>query len=452
MSRRAFSMVEVIIASAILVSVMAAVMEVTVSARSFEASAAAQDDLSADAERCLRSLGEDLTLSGWHIPDKTTSAGLETALEVSGVDSGRLSSDPGTDRTRRYFPYVIGSGNGLTPAGTTISRANPTFFPYAAQHASVVIDTTAVAAELNTNVAPAADVTSLGTNAAAAAAWYGSFTGPSQSLLFLRVFTFDGVSEFDETLPVATRQQMYNQYLQSPGPSLRFGEKDDSDLDDWKTTGHQSTLNILYASSIYETSPGNWSLRSGVDDTEAYGVSLESGFIVTGSDGALRIQPQWESLGLPTHTAPATEDEWREYIYTVVRSPFDSRLGRLVRAHKETLATPLPTVGVEPGQTISTTTLVAGNDALVVDRVLSDNVVRITFDTYRTDRMFNADDGRLDVNQVRVRIYLARPDQIKRTVLTKVAAATFTMRAKNTETQRTDDLTLLGPDRPGFPR
>ena len=135
----------------------------------------------------------------------------------------------------------------------------------------------------------------------------------------------------------------------------------------------------------------------------------------------------------------------------MVRAPNDQFLSRLVRAHKERLPSGGLPVGVEVAQQLTGATT-TDDEVLVVDRVLSDNVVRITFDTYRTDLLLTSDAGRLDVNQVRVRIYLARLDRIQNTVLTKVVSTTLTMRAKNTETQRADDLVLLGPNRPGFPR
>ncbi|HAT10615.1 MAG TPA: hypothetical protein DCS97_08495 [Planctomycetes bacterium] len=451
MNRRAMSLVEVTIAAGILISVMAAILQVTVAARSYEATSSAQDEIAADAASCLRFIGEDLARSGWHIPDGTTSLALESALDTSGTEIGKLSSAPATDRTRRYFPYVIGSGNGLTPSGATVTRANSVFFPHAQLATAVTLVSTAFPASLVAARAPVADITSL-TGATAAATYYASYTGPSQALIFLRVFTYDGRTELSDTLSASQRRQLYNGYLESRGPVLDFGADDDSDLPLWNSTGNHATLGISYASQIYDAGAGNWSLRPGASDTVAYGVPLESGYVVTGSDGALRILPQWESLDPPDHERPADENDWREYLYTVVRSPYQGRFGRLVRAHKVLLAAPLPPVGVEVGQIISSGSLGVGDEAMVIDRILSDNVSRITFDTYRTDRLFSTDEGRLDINQVRVRLYLTRPDQLQQTVLTRVATATFTMRVKGTETQRNDDLLLLGTTRPGFPR
>lgn len=459
MQRRGFSLPEVIIASAILLSVMAAILQSLVSAKSYEATAAALDDLAADSERSLRAIAEDLTLSGWHIPDGTTSTPPspdvpETALETSGSDAGRLSGDLGIDRTRRYFPYVAGSGSGTSVGGDTVTRTNATHFPHAALHADVVLDPTVHPAPLATQLAalraPTADIDGI-SGATTAATWYRSFTQPSQSLIFLRVFTYDGINEFDLSLPEATRRSLYGAYLGSRGPVLQFGSSNDSDLATWKGAGNHAALQVRYASAVYEASPGEWTLRDGIDGAKAYGVSLESGFVVTANDGTLRLQPQWETIDPPTYQKPTSEDEWREYIYTVVRPAYSTSLGRLVRASKIVLGTPAPPVGVELGQRIS-----AGGgadaEAFVIDRILSDNVVRITFDTYRTDRMSATDQGRLGVNQISVRIYLAREDRVQHTILTKVAAATFTMQAKSTEAQRLEDLALLGPNRPGFPR
>jgi hypothetical protein len=126
---------------------------------------------------------------------------------------------------------------------------------------------------------------------------------------------------------------------------------------------------------------------------------------------------------------------YREYMYAVVPSPTALGLGRLVRAYRRPNATGIP-LGVEPGQRITEVATDAGSMlseqvAMVVDRVLSDDVVRIVFDTYRTVDAGAGTVTTLGVNQVRLRLFLAKrqttvPDPIVR----KVVTTTFAMRAR----------------------
>ena len=62
------------------------------------------------------------------------------------------------------------------------------------------------------------------------------------------------------------------------------------------------------------------------------------------------------------------------------------------------------------------------------------------------------DDGNLDINQVRVRVFLARPDQVQHLAMKRLLTFTVTMRAKSAEQQRIDDSILLGTERPGLTR
>ena len=80
----------------------------------------------------------------------------------------------------------------------------------------------------------------------------------------------------------------------------------------------------------------------------------------------------------------------------------------------------------------ATGTFATEHVAMVVDRVLSDDVVRIVFDTYRTVDAGSATVNALGINQIRVRLYLARrqltnPD----TVLSRMAEATLAMRCRS---------------------
>jgi prepilin-type N-terminal cleavage/methylation domain-containing protein len=454
MRHHGYTLTEILIATTILVLVMGLALETTIASRRYEASAAAQDDLAEDAQRILRTIGEDITLSGWHIPDGTTSTGTpaESQLETTAPDSGRLTSDPALDRERRYFPYVIASGTGTAPGGATAPRGNPTWFPYATVDASLQPDTAGYLAAGGMQPAPPHDIiAALGGTAAAlpsVIAWYQDPTLPSQSLILLRAFTFYGNDE----LPAgSTATAAYESYLAAPGlPTLSFGANDDSDLTTWRSAGNGNALRVMPASPMVDTGTGGWAVRTGVDEDVAFGVPLNTGFAMFTSDGSLRLLPHWETIDTPIYQRPLDEDEYREYLYTVIRSPVGGSYGRLVRAVKARVASPPQPVGSGPGNAISQ---VGGTHCMVIDRVLSDHVLRAVFDTWRTDRLTTGDEGRLDINQVRLRLFLARPDLGRSgTPLVRQVSTVFTMRAKNTEAQRTDDSLLLGNTRIGFPR
>ena len=98
--------------------------------------------------------------------------------------------------------------------------------------------------------------------------------------------------------------------------------------------------------------------------------------------------------------APA---QLREYMYAVVPSPFSGFGGRLVRAFSVDFSNyPDRGEGGRPGQWIAR----RDNVGFVVDKVLSDDVTRIVFDTYRTDPRSDKQ-GRVGLNEVRVRLYMA---------------------------------------------
>ncbi len=474
-SRSAFSLPEIMIASTILVVVFGMVVTVLVSTNQHEASSATQDDVAESAEKIRRMITADLSLSGWHVPDGTTSdpdgdAGPllgYSALETAGADAGRLTRVLAADRQRRYYPYVIGTGTGQGPLGAIESRENPTFFAHAQIAPALRVDTLRLGAAMSATMAPGADIDALGATAAAVRSFFASYTAPSQSLIYLRAFTYDGqnVLVADPIAgPTAQERQNYERYLalgasdRGDLPQDRFTRPDNSDLALWTSPGNHAAIGVLFPSPVAENATsGAWTVRSGIAvsatgaQLEAYGRPFEAGYLVTGSDGTVRIQPQWETVDMPTHRRPLDEEVWRERMLTVVRSPRGGFHGRLVRASKLLRTTPARPTGSGLGQSI-TDPAVPGQWEFVVDRVISDSVARVVFDTYRTERFASTDQPRLDINHVRVRVYLTRPDFAVRSTQQRVLSFIVTMRAKNTEAQRADDALVLGTESPGFPR
>ena len=74
----------------------------------------------------------------------------------------------------------------------------------------------------------------------------------------------------------------------------------------------------------------------------------------------------------------------------------------------------------------------SGADGMVVDEVLSDNVVRVLFDTYRTVDPGATEVTSLDINHVKVRIYMARPSiQEPGVIIRRMFETVISMRSMN---------------------
>ena len=150
------------------------------------------------------------------------------------------------------------------------------------------------------------------------------------------------------------------------------------------------------------------------------------------ASGTISVALQWEENGNPSFQAQNDAD-LRMFTYAVVPTPNGTGIGRLVRAFVRT-QTSAPVMGTEPGQAIA----YASNMAVIVDSVLSNNVTRVVFDTARHD-------AALEVNQVRMRVYLAK--QVIGTqdlIVSSLVETTFAMRAKNNNADQGLDTANIG--------
>jgi hypothetical protein len=88
-----------------------------------------------------------------------------------------------------------------------------------------------------------------------------------------------------------------------------------------------------------------------------------------------------------------------------------------------------------------------------IDRVLSDNVTRILFDTYRTVDRDAAEVTTLAANQVRVRIYMARRQATNpNLIISRVFETIIGMRARSSASEVTATTTILGTQPIGLVR
>jgi len=440
------SLMEMMIAMAIFSTVTVIVAQSTLSANQVFDQGMAQDDVAFDSDVIIREIRADMVRTGWHIPD--------TQLEASG----QLATTAALDRQRRYYPYVqqqapagqwthpvlgAGLGNKFThtfrPASGTVLNLPDTLLP------GKVADVSTVFGSANK------------------AAYYASFHARSQELIFVRA----NLGSWSAKPWTAGRSDI-----------LHFGGK----LDDWKTGniiiapaiipsgGKQSALGVLYPSGYKETGAGTGLFLPLVDANadglpdDPYGVAMTSGVI--DNSGELAIKPYWETMSPPTYgytttgsgstavtayTGMGADDaDIREYMYCVV--PSKVGLGRLVRAVKIPTAAAYP-MGIEVGQRLSLEA--ATGFGMVVDRVLSDNVVRVVFDTSRTtvdDATTTEINEQLGLNQVRVRLFFARrlPGDGDK-VISQIIESVVSMHAKLGRVWAETDSGLVGKSGLAFP-
>ncbi len=373
MHRTGATLVELIIAIAILGTVMVATVQFTVGARQYAATAAAQDELADDLARAAKVIGHDAMIGGWSLSATASFAGgnaLPTSVTADRTDA-------------RYFPYVIVYGGAAEDEAVTGGK-----FTHARIPADLLPDQAAIARVLGT--VPAVTGWS---------SYRTALTGPSHAVVML-----------------ALQQSGWVDGARQDGREiLRFGADDDSDLAIWRTPGSHDALGILRASPFEETydagSPtGQFTRIAGIATTTAYGVVPES-MALSEVDGQFAMLPQWETLAAPAYDGSDGNDPngpdhftgWREYLYAVVRAPPDAvgHLGRLVRARKVAVSAGLES-GTGLGQLITDPSAPFG---FVVDRILSENVIRMIAETRRSAPAYVAP----AVDQIRFTLTLLRP-------------------------------------------
>lgn len=428
----AYTLLEVVIAFALFLAAIGVVMEAIVATRHLSSLGAAKDQVEIDANGIIRVMAADLALSGWELGDGGTN--------FAGVA-------PATDRGLRYYPMVQVQ---RSPDGTNTAGFNTTL-PWTRLSPEVLevrkLPAILPGAETDDLVSPLPN-------------WDASFHARSTQLVFLRSTIgswradVDPGSAGDESI---YRNLTEAEYVAIPPervqlPVLDF-TRDSNGLEtgwqDWRTASQHARLGVLFTSGFYESVPGTWTQRF---PDQPYGVTMDAGWYDWTDLETAPIKPSWESMrkpntaGLPAITGMTASEviraytiapeRLREYMYAVVPSPTALGMGRLVRAYRRVDAAAFP-VGVEPGNRITDVANDAGliateQVAMVIDKVLSDDVVRVVFDTYRTVDAGSAQVTTLGINQVRVRLYLARrqvtnPDVVVR----RLVETTLSMRARS---------------------
>lgn len=413
--RHGFTLIEVMIAMGLFTVALGMVIQAMQAAQSYEALGNAQDDLQSDSRVILRQMGNDLIASSWYFPE---------AKMAGVVYSGIL---PGIDRTLRYYPYV-------RIPGFVIPSVK---FPQHERNASS--NRSNLPTEYDSILAGTPSDATSGT----VADWKNSFYAPSQEIIFLRSTVSFWNSKTDSFY--SNQDQL---------PILDFAK---APRDTWRAAGQQETLNMLHPSGWKQDKDAFGNVIGYIprpvdplapggpkSNQEPYGVVMESGLLLEPSGELSNIGVNWMTIsGEGFKPPPDLNDtvngidtsDLKEFSYCVVPSQFG--FGRLVRATRVNNAGTYP-IGkiINPGGGIYAEVGVLlsknGNDGMVVDKVLSDHVVRIMFDTYRTVDKGSAQVTSLDINQIKIRIFMARRSNANKDLLiSKVFETVVAMRAQN---------------------
>ena len=411
--RHGFTLVEVMIAMVLFTVALGVAIQALQAAKSYEALGNAQDDLQTDGRVILGQIGNDLICSSWYFPDAK-----KAGVIYPGVT-------PAVDRTLRYYPYVQIPGNvgSKFPQHLRDSAANRPNLP--SEYDSLLPGISS-------------DATS-----GAVSDWKNSFYAPSQEIVFLKSTVSFWNSKTDSFY--ANQDQV---------PVLDFVK---APRNTWRAPSQHETLNILHPSGWQQDKDGAGNvlgyLPRPVDplapsgpksDQEPYGVVMESGLLLEPTGELSNIGVNWQTIsGEGFKPPPDLNDtvngidvsDLKEFSYCVVPSPYG--FGRLVRAIRVNNATSYPAgkiINSAGGVYANIGILLSrnGDDGMVVDKVLSDHVVRVVFDTYRTVDKGAAEVVSLDINQIKVRVFMARQSNINKDLLiSKVFETVVSMRAQN---------------------
>jgi type II secretory pathway pseudopilin PulG len=429
----AFSFMEVIIAVALLATVMALAMESLMAGQNYDQFSSLQDDLALESTRILSHIRNDLTVSGWEFPTQPLAD-----YKVNAT----------TDRTLRYYPFVQIQSHDGTTTTQGLGAAAEYGWSHRPAHKVVLGGTPGSPSPTNWHTIGRSDLEigepdDFGRTAASAYAaavsrgaaigsvdayWHRSFFARSQEILFLR----STVSTWDE------RTETVINNLDQP-PLLSFK----GIRQQWSTPAYHDQLNILRAAGWYAIKDGSGAVlswapypipgsSSSTASTYPYGAVMDAGYLVEPDASISTIGVNWRTTDGSTfnHDTDSAADmnayaaKLRVYAYCVI--PSQLGFGRLVRAMRSNDAT-TRTWGTDVGNKISE----SGSSCMVIERVLSDHVMRICFDTYRTLPVVSS----AEINEVRVRLYMgARADT--GTTITRLFETTVCMRSRNTQADK----------------
>ncbi len=366
--RSGYSLIETALVIVLVGLVFTALFESLGNMQKYNSTSQVDDDLSIEGQKVLGMITDDLQSSGWYIPDPTADH----------------SSSLLNDRSDYYYPYLQEQFN-QSSVNLLGSR-----FPHHTRTASMaqvtlVKSTNLPGSPADWNNSNLDDPTYL-----------RSHYARSQEIIFLKIH--GGSWDANPGLQKLNTVNFAGDYT-VPNNRDALGIRRMGDLGRGTTfdTDPISGLRRYYLTygsyKVYDIMPTAVWLRVPVTTPTNYELGMP-----------LRWETctQFPTMSPATTTLPATIDprELREYTFAVVPNPAGGH-GQLVRASKR-----LSTTAGDRIISTGSFTPPAGGAAvtcwMVVDKVLSDKVDRVTFDTFRTDR-----GGKLELNQIRARVYLS---------------------------------------------
>jgi prepilin-type N-terminal cleavage/methylation domain-containing protein len=453
--RRGFSLVELTIATLIMAILMALVLDGMTSTTRYAIASEQQDDIYAESQRAIKSISDDLATSGWEFYDYDLAA---------------------RERAQRYYPFVLQqapAGQAASPTDTALVGAGlpaHASWSYLRRSAALVDWRATAGSPALINAMPqvagvSADflknyITAYGAsgvnllNGTGERDYRNSYFARSQELVFIK-------ASFATTWSTKTNNLI---------PTVGFPK---GPTNAWTVDGKHNDLGILRMSeytlgtkSDQGAAPGSgpdsrdpsgfyWE-RTGAAFPKVYtAVNLATWLNDSaGVAGAELVRMRWETLTNPGTDSTVFEtptsgpgatiprlraDALREYMYAVVPAPRGG--GRLVRAVKTRNPPAVTTQPADIGSCIGRTS--DGTSGMVVDKVLSDHVVRIVFDTAMTSPD-GSTVGSLEMNQVRVRLYMAaHSPQNASIAITRTYDAVLSMRTTNAGADNLANLAYL---------
>lgn len=469
--RRAMSLLDVMIAVLVLSITLLAAAESLSSVQSYLGYAERRYDLDAEADRIFRAMSEDMALSGWHLP--------------SFDDGEYLVSSWAEDRAKVYYPYVVLQASEGRPVVPVMEdRLGSPWANLMPVPSLLHVNRNASLHEMHFDKEGKRELfAALPGNTADCGQWLvdderwrTSFYARSQELVFLKLSTSDW------------RQDPYEQQ----GQYIDFSG-DDADWQRVDEIEGKPVAEWVQDEIEFRTSPAGGNKPASIARAEAEAEAYDSfshedlailrmadvGFPPPANPGDPVIKDQWERPNAPAGKRfvdpivissswlqfdgldPVVRVRWetkyhadevklqqnnisnderivptdlREYMYAVL--PLSEHAGRLVRAYSVDLTRhPASRVGNQVGEIISQ----SGDFAFVIDEILSDNVMRIVCDTYRT-----VTDGSLEINEIRIRLFMATPRDANGSRSSHAAEHMFTMRAGSTDRRKARVLAAFG--------
>ena len=386
-----------------------------------------QDEIAEDARSIWRVMNEDISQSAWY------------RTEPSGTYAVASLSD---DRALFYCPYIVQAAQESSYTQGAPTAANTRLLPFARAGSSDLTYRPPPIFDTFDPILPGTvddRTANPGTTQALYDGYRESYFARSQELVFVKATSSLWDRRANRPLAATAMTQSYQPPLEIFDGFNSSGQFIRSTRADWLTENNHGRVGALFSSG-WELGSGGWSAREQVypDPEDApYGRVMESVRFNTTSGNA-EFALQFEQYTVPDFQTQ-DPDNVHLYGYLVVPSPGQRGLGRLVRV-KTIPANSALLSGSEVGQVVASTSATS----LIVDRVLSDNVVRVLFETSRHACALGAapaDLSQIGSNNIRVTIFFAKLAEhrlAQPTMVHQAITMIFCMRAANTPQDQLD--------------